>query len=107
MNIVHHSEPGALIADPERLLDSATRLYGEDMDRLWGDFLPVPEERLRVLKGGERVIDGQFEVAYFFAEAAASVLLGQIFSESSRSPPRGQEAQFSPMSACRLRPPST
>src|SRR5436305_12215776 len=36
------------------------------MDRLWGDppLLPIPERNLRVLRGGERVIDDSFEVAY-------------------------------------------
>src|SRR5947209_13184726 len=36
------------------------------MDRLWGNpaLIPVPEPNLRVLEGGERVLDGAFEVAY-------------------------------------------
>jgi glyoxylase-like metal-dependent hydrolase (beta-lactamase superfamily II) len=51
---VHEMGAGHL-ADPSRLLASATRLYGEDMDRFWGPVLPVPAERLRVLSGGERV----------------------------------------------------
>ena len=50
------------LVDPTRLLASATRLYGEDMDRLWGEVRAVPEANLRVLRGGE-VLDG-FEVAY-------------------------------------------
>ncbi len=52
----------AHLADPARLLDSATRLYGEQMQRLWGEVLPVPAERLRVLHGGEQL--GPFSVAY-------------------------------------------
>ena len=32
--------------DPSKLIASATRLYGSDMDRLWGEFLPVPDEAL-------------------------------------------------------------
>jgi glyoxylase-like metal-dependent hydrolase (beta-lactamase superfamily II) len=52
--------------DPGRLLESATRLYGEDMDRLWGDMVPVPESSLHVLRGGETLAFGDhtFEVAY-------------------------------------------
>jgi glyoxylase-like metal-dependent hydrolase (beta-lactamase superfamily II) len=50
------------LADPSRLLASATRLYGDEMDRLWGEVRPIPEANLRVLRGGE-VLDG-FEVAY-------------------------------------------
>lgn len=53
---VHESGAPHLI-DPERLLKSAARLYGDDMDRLWGEVLPVPEENVTVLSGGER-IDG-------------------------------------------------
>ena len=51
------------LIDPSRLLDSARRLYGEEMDRLWGEVLPVPEENIRVLRGGEQLLDC-FEVAY-------------------------------------------
>jgi glyoxylase-like metal-dependent hydrolase (beta-lactamase superfamily II) len=51
------------LIDPERLLASARRLYGDDMDRLWGEVLPVPEENIRVLRGGEELFDC-FEVAY-------------------------------------------
>jgi glyoxylase-like metal-dependent hydrolase (beta-lactamase superfamily II) len=50
------------MADPTKLLESAAKLYGDDMDRLWGDFEPVPEDRLRPLKGRE-TIEG-FKVAY-------------------------------------------
>jgi glyoxylase-like metal-dependent hydrolase (beta-lactamase superfamily II) len=52
------------LLDPSRLLKSARRLYGEDMDRLWGEMVPVPEDNIRVLRGGERLLDGAFEVAY-------------------------------------------
>jgi glyoxylase-like metal-dependent hydrolase (beta-lactamase superfamily II) len=52
------SEVGAPhLVDPTKLLASATRLYGEEMDRLWGEVLPVPERNIRTLAGGE-AIDG-------------------------------------------------
>jgi glyoxylase-like metal-dependent hydrolase (beta-lactamase superfamily II) len=51
------------LIDPTRLLKSARRLYRQDMDRLWGEVLPVPEENIRVLRGGEELLDS-FEVAY-------------------------------------------
>lgn len=57
-----HERGAPHLVDPAKLLASATRLYGEDMQRLWGEVLPVPAERVKVLKGGER-LDG-FEVAY-------------------------------------------
>jgi glyoxylase-like metal-dependent hydrolase (beta-lactamase superfamily II) len=43
------------VVDPSRLVASATRLYGDDMERLWGEIAPVPEANLRVLDGGERI----------------------------------------------------
>jgi glyoxylase-like metal-dependent hydrolase (beta-lactamase superfamily II) len=52
------SEIGAPhLVDPSKLIASASRLYGEDMDRLWGEIVPVPEENIRMLSGGE-AIDG-------------------------------------------------
>src|SRR5262245_46393860 len=30
------------MADPAKLIASATRLYGDAMDRLWGEIAPVP-----------------------------------------------------------------
>ena len=61
-----HERGAPHMADPARLLHSATRLYGDDMDRLWGEFLPVPQDNLRVLSGNERITAGDrdLEVAY-------------------------------------------
>ena len=59
-----HERGAKHMADPERLLASAQRLYGEDMDRLWGEMIPVPEENIHVLRGGETLFGGEFEVAY-------------------------------------------
>jgi glyoxylase-like metal-dependent hydrolase (beta-lactamase superfamily II) len=44
------------LKDPSKLLASANRIYGDKMQTLWGDFLPVPEAQLHVLHGGD-VID--------------------------------------------------
>jgi glyoxylase-like metal-dependent hydrolase (beta-lactamase superfamily II) len=57
-----HERGARHMIDPSKLIASATRLYGEHMDVLWGEMLPVPEANVRVLTGGES-IDG-FEVAY-------------------------------------------
>jgi glyoxylase-like metal-dependent hydrolase (beta-lactamase superfamily II) len=59
-----HERGAPHLIDPSRLYTSAQRLYGDDMERLWGEMLPVPEDNLHVLQGGERVLDGRFEVAY-------------------------------------------
>lgn len=65
--VVYVHERGAPhMIDPAKLLASATRLYGANMDRFWGEFRPVPADRLKVLSGGERLdLAGRtLEVAY-------------------------------------------
>jgi glyoxylase-like metal-dependent hydrolase (beta-lactamase superfamily II) len=57
-----HERGAPHLLDPGKLVNSATRLYGEDMKRLWGEVLPVPADRLRVLRGGEAL--RPFRVAY-------------------------------------------
>lgn len=43
--LVHERGAGHMI-DPSKLLASATRLYGDDMDRFWGEILPVPSANI-------------------------------------------------------------
>jgi glyoxylase-like metal-dependent hydrolase (beta-lactamase superfamily II) len=61
-----HERGAPHLAKPEKLVASAGRLYGgeEGLRRLWGEVVPVPEENLRVLTGGERDIEGAFRVEY-------------------------------------------
>ena len=49
--------------DSERLLASATRLYGDTMDALWGEFLEVPEGNIEALDGGQTIDIGNREIA--------------------------------------------
>lgn len=57
-----HERGARHLADPSKLLASAERLYGDDMQRLWGEVAPVPEANLKPLRGGEEVLG--FRVAY-------------------------------------------
>lgn len=61
-----HERGAPHMIDPGRLLASATRLYGDNMDRFWGAFVPAPADRLRVLTGGELLDVGgrRLKVAY-------------------------------------------
>jgi glyoxylase-like metal-dependent hydrolase (beta-lactamase superfamily II) len=45
----------AHLVDPTRLIASARRAWGPAADPLWGSILPVPSDRLRALRGGERL----------------------------------------------------
>ncbi|MEW5988638.1 MAG: MBL fold metallo-hydrolase [Chloroflexota bacterium] len=51
---VHHVGAPHLI-DPSRLLSSAGRIYGDQMDKLWGQTLPAPAERITNVYDGDRV----------------------------------------------------
>lgn len=46
------------LLNPERLLTSAARIYGDKMDALWGEFLSVPKDRLRVAKDAQEIVIG-------------------------------------------------
>ena len=43
-----HERGAPHMIDPSKLLASATRLYGDQMETLWGEFLPVPAAALHV-----------------------------------------------------------
>jgi glyoxylase-like metal-dependent hydrolase (beta-lactamase superfamily II) len=57
-----HERGAPHLVDPSRLLASATRLYGDEFERLWGEVIPIPEANLRVLSGGETI--GPWRVEY-------------------------------------------
>lgn len=48
-----HEKGAPHMVNPEKLLASATQIYGDHMDRLWGGMLPIDPERMTVLAGGE------------------------------------------------------
>lgn len=55
LRVFVHERGAKHLVSPERLLDSATRIYGDQMDALWGEFLPVPAGCITPLRGGERL----------------------------------------------------
>ncbi|MBN1303593.1 MAG: MBL fold metallo-hydrolase [Anaerolineales bacterium] len=57
--------------NPEKLLHSAGRLYGDRMDMLWGEFLPVPAEKLNTLEDGQEVDTGGRTVTAVFTPGHA------------------------------------
>lgn len=78
-----HERGAPHMINPERLLASASRLYGEDMGPFWGEFLAVPAARIRELAGGETIVAGgrELDVAYTPGHASHHV---SYFDRSSR-----------------------
>jgi glyoxylase-like metal-dependent hydrolase (beta-lactamase superfamily II) len=66
LRVYVHEKGAPHMANPDKLLASATRLYGSEMDRLWGEVRPVSPASMNILQGGERMAVGSrmFDVAY-------------------------------------------
>jgi glyoxylase-like metal-dependent hydrolase (beta-lactamase superfamily II) len=66
LDVYVHEIGAPHLVDPEKLLKSAGRLYGEEnMKPLWGEVVPVPAERVHALEGGETLpFAGGMRVAY-------------------------------------------
>ena len=61
-NVYVHARGAPHLIDPSKLVDSATRIFGADMQTLWGRIAPVPQEKVRVLQDGDVVRVGSLEV---------------------------------------------
>jgi glyoxylase-like metal-dependent hydrolase (beta-lactamase superfamily II) len=60
------------LIDPARLVSSAGRLYGERMDDLWGEVVPVPENRVVPLTDGETLEAAGHVLSVLFTPGHAS-----------------------------------
>jgi glyoxylase-like metal-dependent hydrolase (beta-lactamase superfamily II) len=83
LRVYVHERGAPHMVDPSKLFASASRLYGDAMDELWGEVAPVPAESLVVLKGDERVTAAgrDLDVAYTPGHASHHV---SYFSADSR-----------------------
>jgi glyoxylase-like metal-dependent hydrolase (beta-lactamase superfamily II) len=62
LEVYVHERGAPHLIDPSKLLASAQRLYGDRMEYLWGEIVPVPESNVKPLAGGEDVLG--MRVAY-------------------------------------------
>ena len=65
--IVVHELGARHLADPSRLMSSARRVYGDDLDWLFGELAPTPAGRIRTVEergsvdlGGGRTLDSHY-----------------------------------------------
>jgi len=56
LEVYVHERGAPHLIDPSKLLASAERLYGDQMQRLWGEIVPVPAANVKVLTGGETAL---------------------------------------------------
>ena len=54
--LVYVHEVGAPhLADPTKLWASATRIYGDAMEQMWGGIDPIPKDNIRVVHDGDEI----------------------------------------------------
>jgi glyoxylase-like metal-dependent hydrolase (beta-lactamase superfamily II) len=67
-----HSKGAPHLVDPAKLLGSAGRLWGHDLQRLFGETLAVPAENLTILDGGESIEVGSETLDVLYTPGHAS-----------------------------------
>ena len=72
LRVYVHSKGAAHLVDPAKLLASAGRLWGDDLQRLFGETLPVPAESLTILDGGESIVFGGEKLDVLYTPGHAS-----------------------------------
>jgi glyoxylase-like metal-dependent hydrolase (beta-lactamase superfamily II) len=72
LQVLVHERGARHLIDPSKLVASAGRLYGQDMDRLWGDIRPVRADRVRALTGGETLTLAGREIRVEYTPGHAS-----------------------------------
>jgi len=71
LRVYVHDTGAPHLVDPTKLLGSASRLYGDRMESLWGEVAPVPAERVTALRGGERLSLGGREITVAYTPGHA------------------------------------
>jgi glyoxylase-like metal-dependent hydrolase (beta-lactamase superfamily II) len=67
-----HKNGAPHMIDPSKLLASAARLWPNELQRLFGEALPVPEKNLQILEGGESLVFGSRRVEVVYTPGHAS-----------------------------------
>ena len=57
-----HSRGAPHLIEPSKLIESATRIFGDKMQKLWGEIAPVPEKNVRILNDGDITRVGGLEI---------------------------------------------
>jgi glyoxylase-like metal-dependent hydrolase (beta-lactamase superfamily II) len=59
------------LANPAKLWNSASQIYGADMERLWGEMRPIPETQLRAVNEGDVLTIGDQQVHVWYTPGHA------------------------------------
>jgi glyoxylase-like metal-dependent hydrolase (beta-lactamase superfamily II) len=77
LRLLVHPVGAPHMANPEKLINSAARIYTDRMDELWGEIAPIEEERIDTLEDGATVTIGgrQLRVQYVLGHASHHIVL--------------------------------
>jgi glyoxylase-like metal-dependent hydrolase (beta-lactamase superfamily II) len=64
--VLCHPRAHRHVVDPSRLIAGARAVYGDDLERLFGEILPVPEERVRIMNEGDTLDLGNGHFLTFY-----------------------------------------
>jgi glyoxylase-like metal-dependent hydrolase (beta-lactamase superfamily II) len=71
--VLAHPKAAKRIIDPSRLIQSARQVYGDkEFDKLYGEILPVPAEKVRAIKDEEVIHFGSRDLRFFYTLGHAS-----------------------------------
>jgi glyoxylase-like metal-dependent hydrolase (beta-lactamase superfamily II) len=81
-NVYVHSKGAPHLIDTSKVVASASRIYGGRMQELWGEIESVPEERIRVVEGGDilTIANRRLEVHYTPGHAVHHVVFFDVHS---------------------------
>ncbi|MGH2738766.1 MAG: MBL fold metallo-hydrolase [Actinomycetota bacterium] len=78
-----HERGAPHLAEPDRLVSSAARIYGEErLRKLFGPVHPVPTERLRAVTDGDRIDLGDRELSVLYTPGHAGHHVALLDSRS-------------------------
>ncbi len=77
-----HSKGAPHLIDTSKLVASATRIYGERIHDLWGKIESVPQDRVKIIEGGEilNIAGRRLEVHYTPGHAIHHVIFFDVHS---------------------------
>jgi len=71
--LLAHPKAARHAIDPSRLIESSKQVYGEEMfHKLYGEILPVPEERVRIMGDGEILQWGSRSFQFLYTKGHAN-----------------------------------
>lgn len=83
-----HPNAARHLIDPSKLIESARMVYGHLMDKLWGEMLPIPAERVVALKDKESVLLGEIQIIAWDTPGHArhhhAFIIGDVWSGRAR-----------------------